>query len=212
MIPIQYQSSPVLSQLVDYIYQHYDFQGTVDDFYSKVVDLDTAQGFGLDVWGRIVGVGRYITTESTSKFFGFQTTNDSFAPFGQAPFYDGKRATVTYRMGDYAYRKLIMVKAMSNIVRPNAPTINQMLQYLFDGKRCYVLDLGDMAMRYVFAFYLKPYEKTIVYSDLLPRPAGVRVEIVEIPQPTIFGFSEAGYASAPFNQGTLYNPDYPKSI
>ena len=204
----QYGNSPTIQQLVANLKLYFDSESAVNEFYDKIWNIETANTFGLDIWGNIVGIGRYITAESTSKFFGFQTTNDSFAPFDQAPFYDGKRATTTYRLGDEAYRKLIMVKAMANIVRPNAPTINRMLQYLFDGKRCYVLDIGGMAMRYVFAFYLQPYEKTIVYSDVLPRPAGVRVEIVEIPQPNIFGFSEAGSESAPFNQGTFYNPDY----
>lgn len=204
----QYGNSPTIQQLVANLKLYFDSESAVNEFYDKIWNIETANAFGLDIWGNIVGIGRYITAESTSKFFGFQTTNNSFAPFDQAPFYDEKRAMTTYRLGDEAYRKLIMVKAMANIVRPNAPTINRMLQYLFDGKRCYVLDLGGMAMRYVFAFYLQPYEKTIVYSDVLPRPAGVRVEIVEIPKPNIFGFSEAGSESAPFNQGTFYNPDY----
>lgn len=204
MIPIQYQSSPILSQLVDFIYQNYDFQTTIDDFYNKVVNLDTAQGFGLDIWGRIVGVERYLYVQKQETNFGFNTPNKSFAPFDVAPFRNGPSDTTTYRLNDDAYRKLIMVKAMSNICRPNAPTMNQLLQYLFDGQRCYVLDLGNMAMRYVFAFYLQPYERAIIESDVFPRPAGVRMEIVEIPQPNVFGFDEAGTESAPFNQGSFY--------
>ena len=84
MIPIQYQSSPILSQFVDFIYQNYDFQATIDDFYDKVVNLDTAQGFGLDVWGRIVGVERYLTIQGTGVNFGFYTGDGSFTPFNEA--------------------------------------------------------------------------------------------------------------------------------
>lgn len=205
MIPIQYQSSPILSQLVEFIYQNYDFRTTIDDFYNKVVNLDTAQGFGLDVWGRIVGVERYLTIQGTGVNFGFYTGDGSFTPFNEAPFANGDPATQTYRLADDAYRKLIMVKAMSNICRPNAPTLNQLLQYLFDGQRCYVLDLGNMAMRYVFEFYLQPYEWAIVTSSVMPRPAGVRVEYLQIPTPNIFGFNEASPGYAPFNQGTFYS-------
>ncbi|MCM1513241.1 MAG: DUF2612 domain-containing protein [Oxalobacter formigenes] len=205
MIPIQYQNSPKLSQLVDFVYQHYDAQAVIDKFYEIVVNIDTAKGFGLDIWGRIVGVGRYLTVTPQNKNFGFNTPNNSFTPFNVAPFRNGEPVTDTYRLNDNAYRKLIFVKAMANIVRPNAPAINNILQYLFDGKRCYVLDLGNMAMRYVFAFYLQPYERAIIESEYFPRPAGVRVEILEIPEPNIFGFHEGGESCAPFNQGTFYN-------
>lgn len=205
MIPIQYQNSKTLCMLVNFIYQHYDTQSVIDNFYDVVFNLYTAKGFGLDIWGRIVGVGRYLNVRPQNKYFGFDTPNDSFTPFNVAPFRNGEPETSTYRLSDDAYRKLILVKAMANIVRPNAPTINRMLQYLFDKRRCYVLDLGDMAMRYVFAFYLQPYERAIIESEYFPRPAGVRVEILEIPEPNIFGFHEGGASFAPFNQGTFYN-------
>lgn len=205
MIPIQYQNSTTLCMLVDFIYQHYDTQAVIDKFYDFVINLDTARGFGLDIWGRIVGAGRYLNVKPQTKYFGFDTPNNSFSTFNYAPFRNGEPETSTYRLDDEAYRKLILVKAMANIVRPNAPTINRMLQYLFDKRRCYVLDLGDMAMRYVFAFYLQPYERAIIESEYFPRPAGVRVEILEIPEPNIFGFHEGGASFASFNQGTFYN-------
>ena len=62
-------------------------------------------------------------------------------------------------------------------------------------------------MRYVFSFYLQPYEKAIIYSNVLPRPSGVRREILEIPQPNVFGFHEAGPGFAPFNQGTFFKSE-----
>lgn len=191
--------------LVDFIYQHYDIQSVIDNFYDVVFNLYTAKGFGLDIWGRIVGVARYLNVKSQNKYFGFETPNNSFAPFNVAPFRNGEPKTCTYRLDDNAYRKLILVKAMGNIARPNAPTINRMLQFLFDKRRCYALDLGNMAMRYVFAFYLQPYERAIIESEYFPRPAGVRVEILEVPEPNIFGFREGGASYAPFNQGTFYN-------
>lgn len=204
----QYGNSPTIQQLIKNIRLYFDSESAVNEFYDKIWNIETANSYGLDVWGNIVGVSRNITADGDSKFFGFQTANDSFLPFDNAPFWNGKRATTTYRLGDYAFRRLIMVKAMSNIARPVPQTLNQMLTYLFDGRRCYALDLGGMRARYVFSFYLKPYEKQIVCSDILPRPAGVKIEIVEIPQPNVFGFSEAGAESAPFTQGTFFNQFY----
>ncbi len=209
MIPIQYQSSPILTRLVECIQQHYDMAGVLDSFYRQVMDIDTANSFGLDIWGRIVGIDRFLTVTPDYARFGFNTPNKSFMPFNRAPFRNGPVASSTYRLDDDAYRKLIMTKAMSNIVRPNAPTLNAMLQYLFDGRRCYALDLGGMRMRFVFGFYLEPYERAIVESEVFATPAGVLIDIVEIPQPNIFGFNEACPGFAPFGQGTLYNDGEP---
>ena len=200
----QYANSPTIQALVSGLQDYFDPVRATDEFFNKIWNIDTANSYGLDIWGRIVGVRRYLTIKKTEKNFGFNTPNNSFTPFNVAPFRNGEPATSTYRLADEAFRKLIMVKAMANIVRPNAPTLNMMLQYLFDGKRCYALDLGNMAMRYVFAFYLQPFERAIIQSDVMPRPAGVRLEILEVPQPYIFGFAEAGKESAPFNQGIFF--------
>lgn len=201
----QYGNSPVLQSLVANLEKYFDADTFLDEFYDKIWNIDTANSFGLDIWGRIVGIDRYLNVQKQERNFGFNTPNKSFAPFDVAPFRNGPSDTTTYRLNDDAYRKLIMVKAFRNIVSPNAPVINQMLQYLFDGRRCYVLDVGGMGMRYVFAFYLQPYERAIIESDVFPRPAGVWKEIVEIPQPNVFGFDEAGEESAPFNQGSFYS-------
>lgn len=203
----QYANSPVLQALVANLEAYFDPKVAIDTFYDQIWNIDTANSYGLDIWGRIVGIGRYLTIKRQDKNFGFHTANNSFTPFNVAPFRNGEPTTTTYRLNDEAYRKLILTKAFSNIVRPNAPTINRMLQYLFDGRRCYVLDLGNMAMRYVFSFYLQPYEKAIIYSNVLPRPSGVRREILEIPQPNVFGFHEAGPGFAPFNQGTFFKSE-----
>lgn len=56
----QYGTSPVISQLVRNIDQYIDPRADLDTFYSYVWDISTAQGFGLDIWGRIVGIDRAI--------------------------------------------------------------------------------------------------------------------------------------------------------
>ena len=87
-----------------------------------------------------------------------------------------------------------------------APVLNQLIQNLFPGRgRAYVLDLGNMAMRYVFEFSLSSIEYAILaYSGVLPHPAGVSVSILVIVAGQ-FGFEEQGTLVLPFNYGTFYN-------
>ncbi len=203
----QYANSRSILQLITNMNQYIDQSANFQAFYDFVWNVDTAQGFGLDIWGEIVGVGRYLQIPGQEKYFGFDDGVGDYAPFGSAPFYVEDAETETYRLADDAYRVLILAKAMSNIIATNSKAINQLLQNLFPGRgRCYVLDLGNMTMRYIFEFTLAPYEKAIVNtSGVLPHGAGVQIEVLEIPYPDVFGFAEAGVTSAPFDQGVFLN-------
>lgn len=206
----QYANSPTLVQLAnnmdDYINPDTDF----DAFYSFVWNVETAQGFGLDIWGRIVGVGRMLTIPGAGTYLGYQeaytapTAATGAQPFGQAPMYVGTSSTQTYRLADDAYRKLILVKALSNISDCTSPSLNRLLSNLFAGRgRCYVSDTGKMEFRYVFEFALEPYEIAILtQSGAIPKPAAVLVNVLQVDIPTTFGFNEA--VMQPFGSGVFF--------
>ncbi len=201
----QYGNSATITQLIRNMNGYLDPRGDFDDFFNFVWNVDTAQGFGLNIWGQIVNIGRSLTISNAPDYFGFSDALPGSYPFGEQPFYDGTGAatgTSTYLLGDDAYRQLILVKALANISRTTAPAINQLLQNLFATRgRCYVNDMGNMSLRYVFEFALTPYEFAIVtQSGAIPRPAGVGAIIINTNTP-VFGFSEAGTgSSAPFGQ------------
>jgi len=201
----QYANSPTITQLIASMETYFDPTNNLEAFYNNVWDIDSAVGFGLDIWGRIIGVGRLLQLPYTGSVFGFNTGDDSFAPFNQAPFTPGTGATQTFSMPDDPYRTLLLVKAFGNICRPTAPAINQMLNNLFEGRgRCYVQDYGGMAMAYVFEFTLTPVEYAILTQvGVPPRPAGVQVFITQVDLANTFGFNGSGLQ--PFNQAPFYS-------
>lgn len=201
----QYGNSPTILQLVQNMNAYLDPRADFDAFYDFVWNVETAQGFGLDIWGRIVNISRELQIPPDPNFFGFSDALPGSYPFGEQPFWDGVAgATNTYRLADDAYRQLILVKALANISATNAPSLNQLLQNMFaDRGRCYVNDMGDMQFRYTFEFDLTPQEYAIVtQSGALPRPAGVNAILFQSALP-LFGFSEAGLSAAPFGQGVF---------
>lgn len=208
----QYGNSATITQLVRNMNEYVDPRADLDAFFSFVWNVDSARGFGLDIWGRIVNIRRELLIPETLEYFGFNEAVGSGQPFGQAPFYDGTPpATQTLRLADDAYRALIYVKALRNISSTNSPAINTLLRNLFAttrpgdpaGSRCYVNDLGGMAIRYTFEFDLTPYEFAVVtQSGALPRPAGVGATIFQSALP-LFGFSEAGASACPFGEGVF---------
>lgn len=201
----QYGNSPTILQLVQNMNAYLDPRADFDAFFDYVWNVDTAQGFGLDIWGRIVNISRELQIPNAPVYFGFKDALPGSYPFDEAPFYDGTPpATQTYKLADDAYRKLILTKALANIASSNAPSLNQLLQNMFaDRGRCYVNDLGGMQFRYTFEFDLTLQEYAIVtQSGVLPRPAGVNAILFQSALP-LFGFSEAGLSAAPFGQGVF---------
>lgn len=183
----QYANSTKLRALIDTFNLAVEPENFIDDFYDLVWNIDTADTYGLDVWGKIVVVSRLLTVEENRIYFGFGEASstpvliDDPQPFNQAPFYNGGQATSTISLSNDAYRKLIMMKAMANITNCTIPNINRMLMYMFGSSgKCYVRNDGAMEMSYVFEFVLSTSELAIVQnSGALPSPAGVTVNIVQ---------------------------------
>lgn len=200
----QYAASPRIKQLITYHSEY--FEATwVDEFYDVVWNVDTAQGFGLDIWGRIVGLenGRFIPVDAGDQFGFNDALNQSWQTFNNGTMYNGTAETVVYELADPAYRTLILTKALSNISDSTMSSLNSVLQNLFTGRgRCWVNDLQNMAIRYVFEFKLEPWEVSVIKSDALPRPGGVLATVLQAPM-EVFGFNEAGESSQTFGQGTL---------
>ncbi len=178
-IGTQYANDPFMTGMIETFNQCVDPSADIDNFYRYVWNVYTAVGFGLDIWGRIVGVPRTITLTPPPDYLGFKEALPGSFPFNQEPFYNGPAAGTLYSLTDDAYRVLILTKALANICAFTAPAINALLAFMFKGRgSCYVLDLGDMAIEYVFNFTLQPWEQSVLLqASLMPRPAGVAVTI-----------------------------------
>lgn len=214
----QYANSPTLLQLIANMNAYIDPRANLVEFYNFVWNVDTAQDWGLDIWGRIVGVSRVIPIPGTSGSFGFN--NDDIPPdwqnFGNAnggggggPFYAGQVNTGGFTLDNDSFRTLILVKALANIVSTDAPSLNSLVRNLFPGRgRAYTIDRGDMAMSYIFEFKLSTTEYAILaFSGVLPHPAGVLVNVIVVPS-GFFGFRESGNRQHGFRETGLTGAFY----
>lgn len=203
----QYANSSRIVQLVQNMNEYIDPRANMTAFYNFVWNVDTAQGFGLDIWGNIVGVSRLLQIPGDDPIVGFDNASnnpDDWTPMSQGRFATGDEVTTSYRLDDTAYRTLILTKALSNITATTAPGINQLLKNLFPNRgKAFVRDLGNMAMEFVFNFSLTDVEYAILtQSGALPHPAGVAYSVTQISQ-GYFGFQ--GYTGAEtFGHGAFY--------
>ncbi|MBZ9683196.1 DUF2612 domain-containing protein [Mesorhizobium sp. CO1-1-2] len=206
----QYANSPALTALIGNLFAYLDQTANFDAFFDYIWNVDTAQGYGLDVWGRIVGVNRVLLV-TAGDWFGFEGASPGADPFGQGAFYSGAPLTANFALSDEAYRLLILAKAAANITNGSIPAINQILLSLFPNRgNAYITegsdagtwfgfqeaintvgfnqasfyagsDISTMTMTYTFAFQLTPVELAIVQnSGVLPKPTGVKASVVII--------------------------------
>ncbi|EQC00047.1 hypothetical protein B738_13208 [Photorhabdus temperata subsp. temperata M1021] len=98
----QYAASPKLNLLTRSFNAAVSSAEFINTFYDLIWNIDTANTYGLDVWGKIVNVSRRLTVNENVKYIGFgeallnvPTTTDP-NPFDQAPFYSGESKTKKY--------------------------------------------------------------------------------------------------------------------
>lgn len=173
----QYANSPTILAMVEDMAECLDPTTDIDNFFDAVFDVDNAVGFGLDIWGRIVGVGRVFPVDA-AIYLGFQ--GSSGVGWNQGIWYSGPGNSINFALSDDAYRRLILAKALSNITDGSIPSLNAILKFLFVGRgNAYVIDNADMTMTYRFQFVLTPLDRTIIISSgVLPNPTGVVVNVV----------------------------------
>lgn len=200
----QYANSPILLSLINNFSFAVDPELVIDGWFQDVWDVSTASGYGLDVWGRIVGVNRVLKIPASGDLDYFGFLQGSGLPFDQGTFYTDTQNLENYILGDEAFRTLIMVKAFANISDCATPTYNAILRQLFAGRgNAWVMDTGGMIMRVAFDFALQPFEVAILtQSGAFVPPTGVLFDLFDASHPGgMFGFvtGENG-----LNQGYFY--------
>ena len=157
-IASQYANSPILTQIIEDAAANLTANGLFQAFFDDIWNIETASTYGLDIWGRIVGIDRHLYIPTTS-YFGFAEA--SATSFGSdtnigAPFGDLEEKTKNYAMSNDLYRRAILAKAASNITSGGIQDINRILMLLFytDGfppaGNAYVIEPNDTAA--VFRF------------------------------------------------------------
>ena len=179
----QFANSPTITALIESVNAAVDPSEDIDNFITWFWQLSTAQGVFLDIWGRIVGVGRNVLTDPVTV------------------------------LTDSQFRSLILLKALANISIATSPAINTLAFEWMSGRgRAYVNDLGNMEIRYMFEFPLTTAEIIIItQSGIFLRPAGVGGWMVSTALP-VFGFSGMTDGAVPFGQAPFMPAGNPYSV
>lgn len=198
----QYATSKRMRAVIDAFWQAINPKADIDLLYKKLVNPRTAEGYGLDVWGRIVAIGRsYLAVDDDTPYFGFDppegVKNERLNSFNNAPFY--KTIYGKVRLADTMYRTYIFLKALINISNSSLAGLNRMVKLLFPDADIQILHTGTMVLRVLILSPLSESDKAAL-DNLSWIPAGVGLEMYQVITPT-FGFAGTGLKN--FNNGTF---------
>ena len=171
----QYANSPRFMALLNGFVESIGTDVDVDKFYEKIFNILTAEGYGLDIWGKILDISRNITLD------------------------DGK----IYYLPDNDYRFLLTIRAMSNVSNCTVENLEDIMTNLFQERGVVRLyEIGTMHIKYIFDFHLLPEELAILkLSNVPPKPTGVQIDFIQMPLATTFGFHGTGFQ--PFGHGNF---------
>lgn len=143
----------------------------IKDFFWNIFNIDTANEFGLTIWGKMLGLDRNVV------------------------FIGGQSHYLTTEQYRFLLKGQILKFNMRNV---SVPEINKYLRVIFnleDNSQAFVRDNLDMSITYVITKNMGVLQEEITqllnYYDFLPRPAGVGVDVV-LSYDGYFGFEGAG--------------------
>lgn len=181
----QYNDAERLQSLLSQKSLWYEEQnaGFWQDWERDVFNMLTANDFGLAVWGIILNtpLSFGIPGSGARPVWGFGEFNQNF---NNGNF--GRDASGIAGLTIEQKRMVLRLRWYQIITDGTVPHINFVLQDVFGQGR--VLDVGNMTATYVFnAAFPSAVQTLLEQFDLLPRPAGVKIDILVDPT-NVFGF------------------------
>lgn len=192
----QYSASPRILALAGMYWDMLNPGSEIQTMLDDMLNPSTARGYGLDVWGRIVGIKR-ATVPVSGEYLAFDPdplSNPDGDSWNNAPF---NPLTPQGLATDTVFRVYVMVKAMMNIGNGSLADINKYFSLMFPDSGIQVIHAGTMIIRVL------DYDAVLTDAAIMALrsidwvPAGVGWQVWQ-GEPDCFGF--LGSELQPFDQ------------
>ena len=161
------------------------YKSLIDD----CLNLSTAKGDALDLWGYILGINRYVPRDSEQnekepfKQWNFNQSNFKHLIFLQV------RDHLYHRLDDDAFRNLLLLFLQRQYIFPSPAEAQSLIDDYISDKygEINIFDTQKMGMAVEFSFkdYPEWMRWYILLKDIIPRPAGVKIDMIIAPEPII---------------------------
>ena len=192
----QYSASPRILALAGMYWDMLNPGSEIQTMLDDMLNPSTARGYGLDVWGRIVGIKR-ATVPVSGEYLAFDPdplTNPQGNTWNNAPF---NPLTAQGLASDPVFRVYVFVKAMMNIGNASLADINKYFSLLFPQSGIMVIHAGTMIIRVLDYDSVLTDDAITALKSIDWIPAGVGWQVWQ-GEPDCFGFEGSGLQ--PFDQ------------
>lgn len=171
--------------------------------FLEMWDIDLAQGYSLDVLGRILKVARTSVSMTEKEYLTYYEKTGGLG-WGQGRWYvAGEAFRETVLLTDSEFRFLLKARIWKLYQNPSIDYLTDAAQDL-TGADAYIVDNGNMTMK-VFYSGLVATDSFIRFAienlDVLPRPVGI-MYTYEQAGAKFFGFGDAEFENNyGFNEG-----------
>lgn len=97
----QYANSPIMNRIIQFADEYLETKDCFRQFYNIYWDIDTAEGVGLDFWGVVLGLSRFVEINDQTTFQGSSIASTELKD---------KVNPTSYRMNDAMYKSMLLLK------------------------------------------------------------------------------------------------------
>lgn len=191
LIENQLRESPNYIEVIRLLAEDFDEASDIYDYIAKNINVMNARGVWLDLIGDIVGVSRVFEKEIQPVFFGFDDQPNTTG-FEKARFREpDDKTTASSVLNDDDYRVVIIGKIARNYGDVSEVGVATSVLNMTQADTVLVYQNGHATFSvYVIGLISDNIKSILTGTDLLPRAAGVKVNLFFSGDADIFGFAD----------------------
>lgn len=191
LIVNQLRDSPNYVEVIRLLAEDFDEASDIYDYIAKNINIMNAKGVWLDLIGDIVGVSRVFDKQIQPVFFGFGDQTN-ITGFGQARFRESNdKTTASSILNDGDYRVVIIGQIARNYGDVSEVWVATSVLNMTQADQVLIHQGGTAEFNiYIIGLVSDNIKSILSGSDIIPRAAGVKVNLFFSGDGNIFGFAD----------------------
>lgn len=191
LIVNQLMDSPNYVEVIRLLAEDFDAANDIYDYIAKNINIMNAGGVWLDLIGDIVGVSRVFDKQIQPTYFGF-SDQDNVTGFGQARFREpNDKTTASSILNDDDYRVVIIGQIARNYGDVSEVGVATSVLNMTQAEQVLIYQGGTAEFNiYIIGLVSDNIKSILNGSDIIPRAAGVKVNLFFSGDGNIFGFAD----------------------
>lgn len=191
LIVNQLRDAPNYVEVIRLLAEDFDAASDIYNYIAQNINILDARGVWLDLIGDIVGISRVFDKEIQPTYFGF-SDQENVTGFAQARFREANdKTTASSILNDYDYRVVILGQIARNYGDVSEVGVTTSVLNMTQADQVLIHQGGPAEFNiYIIGLVSDNIKSMLNGSDIIPRAAGVKVNLFYSVDGNIFGFAD----------------------